>query len=328
MIRLRPAPAGSGRTRGRDGAPAARTERPAALAVPGLDRPLHVKLAAEPDEFRQALSLVAEKYQARGYEEPGAKAYRFTPFHALPDTATFVVKEGPRVVATMSLVPDTALLGLPLDCIYGAEVAALRRAGRHLGEVTSLADRDLAPREFLQAFMVMNRLMFQYHLREGGDAWVITVHPRHRNYYVRVLGFEPLGPRRSCPSVCDHPAEAFLVDVAKMRRNAPRMHERMFGEPVPAGVLAPAPRPEGHVAYFAGRSTQAERSELLAVARRAALPEGVPRWRVPARPVPGDWFADRASAAARFGLGQGRRRVRPARAAGWLAAGAAAGCGG
>jgi hypothetical protein len=70
----------------------------------------------------------------------------------LPETTTFVAKSGPEVVATLSLVPDTALLGLPLECIYGPEVARLRQEGRRPGRGHQPGRRRPGPREFLGVF--------------------------------------------------------------------------------------------------------------------------------------------------------------------------------
>ena len=127
--------------------------RPTTVVVPISGRSIVVGLARERVEFEQAFRLLAVNYQARGYDGPGPRPFRFTPFHVLPDTTTFVAKDVGKVVATLSLVPDTRLLGLPMESIFGPEVEALRREGRRTGEVTGLADRDLSPREFLPVFM-------------------------------------------------------------------------------------------------------------------------------------------------------------------------------
>ena len=84
-------------------------EVPRAAAVPGAGsrREIVVKIASEPDEWEQAFQLVAANYQERGYETTTDKPYRFTPYHALPDTTIFVAKHEGRVVATFSLVPIT-----------------------------------------------------------------------------------------------------------------------------------------------------------------------------------------------------------------------------
>jgi N-acyl amino acid synthase FeeM len=96
------------------------------FVVLGLSRTITAKRASRRGEFERAFALLAAKYQARGYDEPSGKPFRFTPHHALPNTLTFVAKDGERVVATLSMVPDSPLLRLPMESIYGEEIARLR----------------------------------------------------------------------------------------------------------------------------------------------------------------------------------------------------------
>jgi hypothetical protein len=240
---------------------------PEAVRVPGIKRTIEVKIASEQQEWEQAYQLLAANYQARGYEAPSSKLVRFTPYHALPDTATFVAKHEGHVVATLSVVVDNTLLGLPSESIYAAEIAALRRQGRHLSEATSLADRDLSMREFIQVFVTLIRLAMQYGVRQGSETWLITVNPRHRQFYCKAMGFQPLGPCRACPLVQDHPAEAYMLDDALMRSNAPKMHAQIFGTPLPAAVLNPAPMPMHLIRAFASQSTQTDRHSIDQILR-------------------------------------------------------------
>jgi hypothetical protein len=239
---------------------------PESVRVPGVARDIRVKIASTRAEWRDAFQLVSSNYQARGYEEPLASKVRFTPYHALPDVVTFVAKLGDRVLSTFSIVPDNTLLGLPLESIYGEEIRKLRQGRRRLAEVSSLAaDKELGMREFRQVFVAMIRLMFQYHVSHGGDTWVITVNPRHRDFYTKGMGFVPLGPPRTYSSVQDHPAEGYWLDAETMRREAPRMYRDVFGEWLPGEALA-APTMLPHMIRFLGdRSTAAARDKIREV---------------------------------------------------------------
>jgi hypothetical protein len=217
-----------------------------------------VKIASQPGEWRQAFQLVAANYRARGYDIPGEPPYRFTPYHALPDTVVAVAKDGNRVVATLSLVPDTTLLGLPMENIYPGEVEQLRRQGRCLGEATSLADTGLTLREFVRVFRTLIKLLMQHHASRGGDSWVIAVHPRHRSFYQKAFGFVPIGACRAYPEVQDHPAEAYLVEFASMKVKLPEVHSEVFGEPLPKDVLAPRGWSPEVVRYFGRRSCRTD----------------------------------------------------------------------
>jgi hypothetical protein len=235
--------------------------------VRGLAREIRVKIASEQWEFEQAYGLLAANYRARGYEAPSDKPYRFTPFHALPGTATLVALADDRVVATLTLVPDTKILGLPMESIYGAEVAQLRAAGLRPAEAISLADTDLTIREFVQVFKALIKLAMQYHAGRGGDSWIITVNPRHSSFYQKVLGFVPMGSKRCYPTVQNHPAEAYLLTAKIMADNAPQMHNEVFGEDLPAPVLNATYWSEEHVRYFGARSSQLDEQTLDALLR-------------------------------------------------------------
>ena len=130
----------------------------------------------------------------------------------------------------------------------------LAQQGRHLAEATSLADQDLGIHEFVRVFKTLIKVGMQYHVRQGGDSWVIAVNPKHRGFYQKVLGFVPLGPRRAYPSVQGHPAEAYVSGVDLLRTHAPEMNREVFGEPLPDSVLrAPDGPPIGCDTLASGR---------------------------------------------------------------------------
>jgi hypothetical protein len=235
-------------------------------------------MASEQAEWEQAYQMLATNYQSRGYEPPTGKLVRFTPFHALPDTVTFVAKHGDRVLATLSVVVDNTLLGLPIESIYPEEIAALRRQGRRLTEGTSLADRDLGLREFVQVFVTLLRMAMQYARHVGSDTWLITVNPRHKNFYSKAMGFVPLGPCRACPTVQDHPAEAYMLTDELMRTNAPKMHQQIFGENLPRAALTPRAMPPDLVDHFARHSSQTDVPTIARIVEFAKRFGNLRRW--------------------------------------------------
>jgi hypothetical protein len=232
------------------------------LHVPGAARDLQVKFASDRQEWEEAFRLVAANYRARGYEAPSSRPLRFTPYHALPGTQTLVAKHAGHVVATFSIVLDNTLLGLPMESTYGAEVAALRDQGYRLMETTSLAETGLGVREFLRVFMALIRLAMQFHTAHGGDAYVITVNPRHKGFYSKVLGFLPLGPCRAYACMQDAPAEALWVSNDLLRERAPRAYAEVFGEPQPEAALRPRRMPRDLVRYFGQQSSPGDGATL------------------------------------------------------------------
>lgn len=235
---------------------------PQSIPVPGISRSIEVKFASTESEWQQAFELAASSYQARGYETAGAHRLRFTPYHALPDTLTLVAKEQSIVVATFSIVLDNSLMGLPMEDIYSDEIAGLRKKGHRLLETTTLADSNLSIREFIQVFIALIKLGMQYHTSLGGDTYVIAVNPRHRSFYTKILGFAPLGPRRSYSAVQDAPAEAFWVDNARLKTNVPAMYENIFGEDLTREVLAAPKMPSALVRKFSAESSLCDPAEI------------------------------------------------------------------
>lgn len=251
---------------------------PASIEVPGITRKIRVKIASELEEFEDAFRLLATNYRACGYENQITGLFRFTHYHVLPSTVTLVAKHEDRVVATLSVVADTGLCGLPMESIYRAEIDGLRQEGRRLAEATSLADQNLGVLEFVRVFKTLIKVGMQYHVRQGGDSWVIAVNPRHRGFYQKVLGFVPLGQRRAYPSVQGHPAEAYVSGVDLLRTHAPEMNREVFGEPLPDSVLK-APRwSPTWVQYFGKRSTQADGRTIDALLSHVERFGGPPRW--------------------------------------------------
>jgi hypothetical protein len=251
---------------------------PRPLHVPGVGREIEVKIAAEPTEWEEALQLVTTNYRTRGYEPTSARGLRFTAFHALPDTTTFIAKHNGHVIATLSLVVDNTLLGLPMETIYGHEIQALRQQGRKMGELTSLADSELGVREFLQVFIAMSKLMVHYHGGHGADTCVISVNPRHRTFYSKVMGFVPFGSCRSYPSVQDAPAEAYMVDLHQLKLNAPKMYEEMAREAPPPEALLPRPIPPRLVRTFAAQSSQTDLATVHGILEYVAQYGSPRRW--------------------------------------------------
>ncbi len=252
--------------------------RPLPVVVPNLTRKIEVKIASEPWEWDQAFTLVTETYRGRGYEAANTRGLRFTAHHALPDTTTFVARQGTRVVATLSTVQDNRLLGLPMEAIYGPEIAALRQADRRIAEVTSLADTGLVMREFVPVFVALMRHMAQFLVRQGADALVISINPRHRKFYTKVMGFVPLGGQRSYPSVRGHPAEAYLLDVPLLRHRAPEMYRQIYGHSLRHEAFAHTPMSADLARSFASRSCRTslhEVRDILAFVGRHGSPR---RW--------------------------------------------------
>jgi hypothetical protein len=254
------------------------SRKPRSIPVQGISRSIEVKIASTENEWEQAFELAASSYQARGYETPGAARLRFTPYHALPDTLTLIAKHDERVVATLSVVMDNVLLGLPMEDIYPDEIAALRLQNRRLAETTTLADDGLSIREFIQVFISLIQLAMQHHRRNGGDTPVIVVNPRHRHFYTKMLGFVPMGTPRSYSAVQDHLAEAFWVDYDLFKVNAPKIYKEIFSADLPHEVLYAPKMPRRLVRKFSRQSSLCNPEEIEHILRLRKQYGSMRRW--------------------------------------------------
>ena len=202
------------------------------VARQGID----FRIASQREELYSALNLVYEAYVYSGLIETNHFELRVTPYHALPTTEVLVAERGSNVVCTMSLIRDGAL-GLPMENIYAAEIQRRRRQGKHLAEVSCLAD----DRESCDhSFSVVSRLMAlttQCAKCRDVDELVIAVHPRHAGFYERFLAFEPIGDVKAYGAVLDNPAVALAMDLNRLRLEHPQAHKRLCGRAFPAETV-------------------------------------------------------------------------------------------
>ena len=135
--------------------------------------------------------------------------------------------------------------------MFGAEVEAMRREGRQLAEVACLADASREPREFLQSFTQLTRVMAQYARHHRVQNLLISVHPRHARFYARYFGFRPLSSRvANCPHVKNRPAVGLNLDFELFDLEKPRSWHEIFGIPISRDKLRPCPIPPGEAHFL------------------------------------------------------------------------------
>jgi hypothetical protein len=202
-----------------------------------------VRVARGPRELRTAFGLVYQAYLRCGLCEPSSKGVRVTPYHLLPTTEVFVAATGGEIVSTVSLVRDGAL-GLPMESIFGDEVAWRRDRGICVGEASCLADRR---RDSVRSFPLVARLMsftIQCARRRGIDELLIAVHPKHGRFYQRFLGFRQIAQERTYHVVQGKPAIAMALDMPGLSGSCPNAYKRVFGPRFPEDHLRYQPVPE------------------------------------------------------------------------------------
>ncbi|MBI6919178.1 GNAT family N-acetyltransferase [Pseudomonas monteilii] len=143
-------------------------------------------------ELEQALRLVNDSYARRGIATVCRAGMRFSPFHLLPGTTTFVALKGDQVVGTVSLIEDSPL-GLPLEDVHVNEAVLQRLGGGRLAEVGTLAVCSHYKGKGVP--LMLYNAMFRWAMdHRRVNSLLIAVHPRAASFYRNVLFFSPIGP--------------------------------------------------------------------------------------------------------------------------------------
>lgn len=196
---------------------------------------VEISLARTQEDLNQAFGLLYDSYVAAGLAASNSVGMRITPYHTLPTTEVFVAKTGGNVISTLTMTGDNAL-GVPMESMYGQELAQLRRSTQ-LAEMGCFADSRKSPVRFMRVFAALSRFIVQTAQARGIAALVLAAHPRHAKFYERILGFQPLGGLTRCPYAQGNPAVALVMDFDRLRGTA--IHQRLFGEPIDPKQLQP-----------------------------------------------------------------------------------------
>jgi hypothetical protein len=211
-------------------------------------RDFQIRLADSPGRWKKSSVLVARMFGEHGYTRDWIND--FADDHS---QITFQACRGESVFGTLTLCVDAEAF-LPADAIYGSEIDAYRDAGASVCQLTRLAvDPNRGSRAVLGA-LVHAAYAFG-RLRRITDAF-IEVHPRHANFYQRILNFRLAGEPRHCPRV-DAPATLLHLEVDYVTQQVVRYGGRHRAA---RGSLYP---------YFLSRSEDEALAQVLSV---VALP--------------------------------------------------------
>ena len=166
------------------------------VVAPDSDREV-IKVTETPRERELAFRLVHDVYCGTGLIPTNPSGMRLMRHHLSEQTEVLIAKRDGQVSFTVTLVRD-AEFGLPLDSLFADEVAAMRRDGIKLAEVSCLAARDGAAdkKERFEKLVRMISLTLQTARRRGVDRLLLAVHPRHAKVYQRVRMCRLLGRPR------------------------------------------------------------------------------------------------------------------------------------
>ena len=197
--------------------------------------PYSIRVARNEHDLTRAFELIQYSYCIAGLAAGSPSGLRLTPYHLSGHSDVLIAEVGDDMVSTISLFGDSDL-GLPMESMYGNEIAQLREQGFALGEIGSFADRRSGVSRFLTVFIEFNRWLAQVARERRIDTLVAAVHPRHARLYKRAFGFQQIGGQTDCPYVNDNPAVAIYLHLDRLD---PRIHDRVFGQPIDAESLQP-----------------------------------------------------------------------------------------
>lgn len=210
---------------------------------------VRLKIAATRSEREAAFRLIYNSYVQAGLCAPNPNQIRITPYQLLRTTDMFVAQIRDETICTLSLIRDGEL-GLPIEQIFGEQVAERRTAGLRLAEVSCLADRRREAARFFDMFCDLIRLMVQLAEREEIDQLLVAVHPRHVGLYRRCMGYRRIGEVRDYSRVEGNPAVPLCLDLRTIQVDAPAIWSKFFGERIPLEVLESQPIRDNDREYF------------------------------------------------------------------------------
>ena len=188
---------------------------------------LLIRLADTDGHRSQASYLVRKMYGWRGYDTQAATEH--------PNCVTLVASTGPKPLATITVGFDSRA-GMAVESLYPDEVWRLRSEGARVCEFTRLAvDRTEHSRELLA--MIFHVAYMYARWLHGSSDLLIEVNPRHVRFYMRMLGFQRLGPERICPRV-NAPAVLMWLPLAYAEQQI-RLHAGRHCPPIGVRSLYP-----------------------------------------------------------------------------------------
>jgi len=168
-----------------------------------------IERASSFEDLSQAFRLVHDVYLNRKYIHPEPSGMRVRLFEALAENATFVAKKEGRVVGVLSMVGDSADLGLPSDSVFRRELDERRARGARLCELTNQVVADEFRKTAVPAELM--RCALAHGMSRGYREGVAVVCPSHNGFY-DMMGFREIGTQRSYSDTIDEPVVALALD--------------------------------------------------------------------------------------------------------------------
>lgn len=213
---------------------AASSSRGDAVSVHDVPAQHHgVSVARQLHQIEKAWELVYHTYADQGLIHANDHQVHTVHEAIHPSTAVVVQEDNDRVISTLTIMQDRRH-GLPLDCVYPAEMNRLRSTGRRLVEIGLLAETASKQGSSARGIIEMMRHVFWFAWHH--KAFILAgVHPKHAGFYCRFFGFEPIGEPSTHPTVNHWPVVPLCCPLDEMLASPP------WPKGVGAFVNAPMP---------------------------------------------------------------------------------------
>ena len=230
------------------------------IAIADFRRGLHSSRALNPLDFESAFQIIHSSYAQRGFILPNRAGMWMNQHHLLADSRVFLVKKAKQVRATLTLVEDGPL-GLPMETLFRQVVRQCREENGSIAEATCLARILPSSSDGPKIVDHLMGVVAQAAQRSEINQILITVHPRHAKYYIRLAGFRPLGPPLPYTAVRGHLAIPLALHLPSLKKVCPAAHRRYFGMQFTEATLAAHLTPPSTLQRLARiwRSLQCER---------------------------------------------------------------------
>lgn len=131
-------------------------------------------------------------YLKNGLGYPNSYKMWFSTAELLPGTVCFLAYKNDMVVGSISSIADSKV-GLPVDLVNESKINEFRSRKFQLAEVYSLAiDTSQKEADKILAKLIELTFTYNYYIRNASHH-VITVVPKHSEFYCRMLCFEDVG---------------------------------------------------------------------------------------------------------------------------------------
>lgn len=197
------------------------------LAPESLPADLTFKRAETSSEIEQAFKLIHDSYAENGLSQKHPSSLRITKYHAMPTTSILIAKQGDEVIATLSVIVDSAL-GLPVEMLWNIDHLRAKRI--RIAEISSLAIKHGHRKQGGKLLLPLFSYLYHYCSKVlGVDNLVAVTHPRASYFYSDILLFSPLngGVAGHHAHVRGNPAVAQWLEIGP---EAERKYEQVYGK--------------------------------------------------------------------------------------------------